>query len=149
MDRVGRALAQRLFLVQRRDISRGPAGVGGAASTEAGGTSTGPDDKWHAVFAVFGTTGNVYRVHVCANPSCTCPDFAGDLRSGGGASAEDAAADGGHICKHLLWVYMRSSASSATTGFCARWRFSSLSSRRCSRRRPARAESRARRRSRP
>ena len=99
MDRVGRALAQRLFLVQRRDISRGPAGVGGAASTEAGETSTGPDDKWHAVFAVFGTTGNVYECHVCANPSCTCPDFAGDLRSGGRR--------GGHICKHLLWVYLR------------------------------------------
>lgn len=108
MDRVGRALAQRLFLVQRRDISRGPAGVGGAASTEAGGTSTGPDDKWHAVFAVFGTTGNVYECHVCANPSCTCPDFAGDLRSGGGASAGGRGGrHGGHICKHLLWVYMR------------------------------------------
>lgn len=108
MDRVGRALAQRLYLVQRRDISRGPAGVGGAASTEAGETPTGPDDKWHAVFAVFGTTGNVYECHVCANPSCTCPDFAGDVRSGGGASAGGRGGrHGGHICKHLLWVYMR------------------------------------------
>jgi len=108
MDRVGRALAQRLYLVQRRDISRGPAGVGGAASTEAGETPTGPDDKWHAVFAVFGTTGNVYECHVCANPSCTCPDFAGDVRSGSGASAGGRGGrHGGHICKHLLWVYMR------------------------------------------
>ena len=41
MDRVGRALAQRLYLVQRRDISRGPAGVGGAASTEAEGDTNG------------------------------------------------------------------------------------------------------------
>mmetsp|Transcript_2618 Transcript_2618/g.10626 ORF Transcript_2618/g.10626 Transcript_2618/m.10626 type:complete len:1139 (-) Transcript_2618:122-3538(-) len=109
MDRVGRALAQRLFLVQRRDISRGPAGVGGAASTETGDTSTGPDAKWHAVFAVFGTTGNVYECHVCANPSCTCPDFAGDLRSGGGGASTGARGGrrGGHICKHLLWVYLR------------------------------------------
>ena len=102
MDRVGRARAQRLFLVQRRDVSRGPAGVGGAASTGPGATPAGGEDKWHAVFAVFGTTGNVYECHVCANPSCTCPDFTGDLRTNSSSRK-----GGGHICKHLLWVYMR------------------------------------------
>ena len=67
--------------MQRRGVSRGPAGVGGAASTGPGAIPAGGEDKWHAVFAVFGTTGNVYECHVCANPSCTCPDFTGDLRT--------------------------------------------------------------------
>lgn len=129
MDRVARALAQRLFLVRRVDVSRGveagarPA-LAGADPTRAGSNpaSGGPSraapgaapaapgspPEWHAEFAVFGTTGNVYECHVCANPSCTCPDFAGDLRSGGGASAGGRGGrHGGHICKHLLWVYMR------------------------------------------
>ena len=87
MDRVARALAQRLFLVQRRDISRG------------GGTGC-RDEKWHAVFAVFGTTGNVYECHVSATPSCTCPDFTGEGRGGGRSR-------GAHVCKHLMWVYLR------------------------------------------
>ena len=52
MDRVGRALAQRLFLVQRRDISRGRRGRRGGLDRGWGDT-TGPDDNgtpcrvWH------------------------------------------------------------------------------------------------------
>ena len=92
MDRVGRALAQRLFLVQRRDISRGHGADGG------GGGGSGGEGKWHAVFAVFGTTGNVYECNVCATPSCTCPDFTGEGRDG---------PTGKHICKHLLWLYLK------------------------------------------
>jgi hypothetical protein len=84
-DRVGRALAQRLFLVQRQDISRGDrrdgntdgAGPGsnpGASGGDGGGggglvryghdghahrdgDGGGSSGKWHAVFEVFGTTG--------------------------------------------------------------------------------------------
>jgi len=146
MDRVGRASAQRLFLVQRRDVSRGHGGGVGAEAGAGGGAGSdvnetlrfaNADARWHAVFAVFGTTGNVYECHVCAAPSCTCPDFTGDDGGGGGSGerggggrgggrgrgrGKDAGRGGGrdravagtgtngagtHICKHLLWVYMR------------------------------------------
>ena len=127
MDRVARAMAQRLFLVQRRDVSRGHGGGGGGGGISigsgikigsgigGGGGDAGGDSKWHAVFAVFGTTGNVYECHVCASPSCTCPDFTGDGGGGGGGrgggngrgGGSGAAGAGKHICKHLLWVYLR------------------------------------------
>ena len=123
MDRVARALAQRLFLVRRVDVSRGvEAGAPNADPTLAGADPTragsnpasggpsraapraapaapGSPPEWHAEFAVFGTTGNVYECAVRARPTCTCPDFVG---SGSGGSRA-----GSHVCKHLMWVYMR------------------------------------------
>ena len=82
LDRVARALNQRLFLVQRRDLGRGPT------------------EKWRAVFAVFGTTGNVYECEISECPSCKCPDFVGGRKGGPGTP-------GSRVCKHLLWLYMR------------------------------------------
>jgi len=38
-------------------------------------------------FVVFGSTGNVYHVHICKIPTCTCPDF---LK--------------GNLCKHIVRI---------------------------------------------
>lgn len=45
----------------------------------------------HVVFLVQGSTGNEYVVDICKNPSCSCPDHSTN----------------GHICKHLLYVYLK------------------------------------------
>ena len=97
LDRVARAGTQRLFLVRRLDLGRGdrlaePGPAEPGASREF--------QKWHARFAVFGATGNVYECDVRATPSCDCPDFAGGRRGGPGTP-------GSRVCKHLLWLYMR------------------------------------------
>jgi hypothetical protein len=74
--RMERALSERLYLIERRDESEcSPSGLLSLR---------------HA-FAVLGSTGNVYTVHVCRVPSCTCVDF-----------RERKA-----ICKHLLFVYLK------------------------------------------
>ena len=109
-DRIARARGQRLFLVSRRDLARGDAFENRTAPRED------PDpapsrrrerasegkkkSEWHARFAVFGATGNVYACDVRAVPSCDCPDFAGGRRGGPGTP-------GSRVCKHLLWLYMR------------------------------------------
>lgn len=54
-DRIDRALAQRLFLISRRDVSK--------------------LDDLGCAFAVLGTTGNVYDVLIGKTPHCSCPDF--------------------------------------------------------------------------
>ena len=94
LDRVARAGTQRLFLVRRLDLGRGdrlaePGPAEPGASREF--------QKWHARFAVFGATGNVYECDVRATPSCDCPDFAGGRRGGPGTP-------GSRVCKHLLWL---------------------------------------------
>ena len=123
MDRVARAMAQRLFLVRRVDVSRGvepgarnarptlagtelaragsdpPSGGPSHAALGASPAAFGSPPEWHSDFAVFGTTGNVYECSVRARPTCTCPDFVGS-RSGSSRA-------GSHVCKHLMWVYMR------------------------------------------
>ena len=101
LDRVARAGTQRLFLVRRLDLARGdgagrPRSDGGDGATK----ETTQTRKWHARFAVFGTTGNVYECDVRDIPSCDCPDFAGGRRGGPGTP-------GSRVCKHLLWLYMR------------------------------------------
>ena len=116
-------MAQRLFLVRRVDVSRGvepgarnarptlagtelaragsdpPSGGPSHAALGASPAAFGSPPEWHSDFAVFGTTGNVYECSVRARPTCTCPDFVGS-RSGSSRA-------GSHVCKHLMWVYMR------------------------------------------
>eukprot|EP00929_Paragymnodinium_shiwhaense_P011559 TRINITY_DN11744_c0_g1_i2.p1 TRINITY_DN11744_c0_g1~~TRINITY_DN11744_c0_g1_i2.p1 ORF type:complete len:349 (-),score=42.55 TRINITY_DN11744_c0_g1_i2:55-1101(-) len=67
-DRIVRALEQRLYLLERQ-----------------------PPDDGEAVFAVLGSTGNVYHVTLGTQPSCDCPDFLRRRAS----------------CKHLLFVMIR------------------------------------------
>ena len=101
LDRVARAGTQRLFLVRRLDLARGD-GAGRQRSDGGDGATKAmtQTQKWHARFAVFGTTGNVYECDVRDVPSCDCPDFAGGRRGGPGTP-------GSRVCKHLLWLYMR------------------------------------------
>jgi hypothetical protein len=101
LDRVARAGTQRLFLVRRLDLARGD-GAGRQCSDGGDGATKAmtQTQKWHARFAVFGTTGNVYECDVRDVPSCDCPDFAGGRRGGPGTP-------GSRVCKHLLWLYMR------------------------------------------
>ncbi|KAJ7529207.1 hypothetical protein O6H91_15G037700 [Diphasiastrum complanatum] len=49
-----------------------------------------PENPVSCEFFVLGATGNVYTVKLEKIPSCTCPDFSR-----------------GHVCKHLLFVYLR------------------------------------------
>ena len=107
-DRIARAGTQRLFLVSRRDLARGdafenrtaPSEDPGSESTHERASEGKKKSEWHARFAVFGATGNVYACDVRAVPSCDCPDFAGGRRGGPGTP-------GSRVCKHLLWLYMR------------------------------------------
>ena len=109
-DRIARAGTQRLFLVSRRDLARGDAFENRTApredpdpapeSTHERASDRKKKSEWHARFAVFGATGNVYACDVRAVPSCDCPDFAGGRRGGPGTP-------GSRVCKHLLWLYMR------------------------------------------
>ncbi|KAJ3311123.1 hypothetical protein HDU76_003203, partial [Blyttiomyces sp. JEL0837] len=66
-DRISRALQQRMFLLSRKTVS-----------------------NHHHEFAVLGSTGNVYTVHVRKISSCDCPDFGK-----------------GNLCKHILFVYLK------------------------------------------
>ena len=72
--RLARALSERLYLIDRRDESK---------VSESGLMAT------RHVFAVLGSTGNVYQVAICRIPSCTCVDHA----------------ERKQVCKHLLFVY--------------------------------------------
>ena len=106
-DRIARAGTQRLFLVSRQDLARGDEFENRTAlfREDAAPESTRKraserKSEWHARFAVFGATGNVYACDVRAVPSCDCPDFAGGRRGGPGTP-------GSRVCKHLLWLYMR------------------------------------------
>ncbi|KAG5179073.1 hypothetical protein JKP88DRAFT_327812 [Tribonema minus] len=54
MQRIQRAATQRMFLLERRDLSQ--------------------PDNIHHEFGVIGSTGNVYRVQIASVPSCDCPD---------------------------------------------------------------------------
>ena len=108
-DRIARAGTQRLFLVSRRDLARGDAFENRTApredpdpapeSTHERASEGKKKSEWHARFAVFGATGNVYACDVRAVPSCDCPD----PRAGGAAGP----ARRPRVCKHLLWLYMR------------------------------------------
>lgn len=42
-------------------------------------------------YVIMGTTGNVYKVHICNNPTCTCPDFT----------------QRNNRCKHIYFVLLR------------------------------------------
>ncbi|CAG8552666.1 14211_t:CDS:10 [Cetraspora pellucida] len=57
-DRINRATSQRMYLIDRKDLS--------------------PIKK---EFAILGSTGNVYTVTISHIPNCTCPDFQGALIS--------------------------------------------------------------------
>ena len=100
LDRVARAGTQRLFLVRRLDLGRGDGATEPETRREPNTRREKRPQKWHARFAVFGATGNVYECDVCAVPSCDCPDFTGGRRGGPGTP-------GSRVCKHLLWLYMR------------------------------------------
>jgi hypothetical protein len=67
--RIDRALTQRLYLVDRQE--------------EAGGAPK-------QTFAVFGSTGNIYKVEISQQVSCTCPDHGK-----------------GNLCKHILFIFLR------------------------------------------
>eukprot|EP00611_Tribonema_gayanum_P027067 TRINITY_DN6589_c0_g1_i4.p1 TRINITY_DN6589_c0_g1~~TRINITY_DN6589_c0_g1_i4.p1 ORF type:complete len:479 (+),score=164.23 TRINITY_DN6589_c0_g1_i4:36-1472(+) len=54
MQRIQRAATQRMFLLERRDLSQ--------------------PENIHHEFGVIGSTGNVYRVQIASVPSCDCPD---------------------------------------------------------------------------
>jgi uncharacterized Zn finger protein len=41
-------------------------------------------------YAVLGSTGNVYEVHIKKVPMCSCPDF-----------------ERGNLCKHVLFVMLK------------------------------------------
>jgi len=97
LDRVARALAQRLFLIRRVDVRRGSVRPGDPLAPSAVG---GDDSKWRAKFVVFGAAGNVYECDVCEFPQCDCPEFVGGRRGGVGFP-------GSRVCRHLLWVYVR------------------------------------------
>ena len=53
-DRIGRALGQRMFLIERKDTS-----AEGSLGQE---------------FTLLGSTGNVYKVKINKHPNCYCPD---------------------------------------------------------------------------
>lgn len=75
-ERMARALpgsAHRMFLIDRRVVV--PAGGEGGGSEE---------------FMILGGTGNVYKVKICRQPCCDCPDFLN-----------------GNHCKHILFVLLR------------------------------------------
>ena len=57
LSRIYRALSQRMYLIDQKDISSDADGLG-------------------REFTVLGTTGNVYTVNICRLPTCNCPDFA-------------------------------------------------------------------------
>ena len=67
LDRLDRAQTQRMFIVDRKPC---------------GGIEC-PEEE----VRIAGTTGNVYTVHICQTPSCTCPD-----------------ARKGNQCKHIIYV---------------------------------------------
>jgi hypothetical protein len=56
LQRIARALQQRLFLISQENDST--------------------EDNIHRKFVVLGSTGNVYNVEIGRRPSCTCPDHA-------------------------------------------------------------------------
>eukprot|EP01038_Epipyxis_sp_PR26KG_P004194 gene4194-5965_t len=68
--RIQRALTQRLYLVQQQDQSA--------------------EGNIHRLFAVLGSTGNIYDVNIRRLPSCNCPDCAR-----------------GHLCKHIIFVMIK------------------------------------------
>lgn len=53
--RIGRAITQRLYLINQTDISK--------------------EGNLERKYAVLGSTGNVYDVNICKLPTCSCPDF--------------------------------------------------------------------------
>jgi hypothetical protein len=57
LERIYRALSQRLYLIDQEDISS-------------------PEGSLSRKFAVLGSTGNVYDVKIGQLPTCTCPDCA-------------------------------------------------------------------------
>lgn len=69
-DRFHRAQTERLYLLSQKD-----------ATTQRSGMARS--------YAVLGSTGNVYHVKICKNPTCTCPDCAK-----------------GHVCKHIMLVML-------------------------------------------
>lgn len=69
LERLARVRTQRMFLLDRK------AGV-----SEDGRSA-------EEVFDIAGSTGNVYQVRICRQPSCTCPDAAN-----------------GNQCKHIIYV---------------------------------------------
>ena len=61
IDRLNRALSQRLYLIEEKDISN-------------------TEESFHFLgrrYDVLGSTGNVYNVLISKFPSCSCPDFTG------------------------------------------------------------------------
>ncbi len=54
LDRISRALSQRMYLINQQDDSTA--------------------DNLSRTYAVLGSTGNVYNVKIDSSPSCTCPD---------------------------------------------------------------------------
>ena len=86
--------------MRRLDLGRGDGATEPETRREPNTRREKRPQKWHARFAVFGATGNVYECDVCAVPSCDCPDFTGGRRGGPGTP-------GSRVCKHLLWLYMR------------------------------------------
>eukprot|EP00510_Aplanochytrium_minuta_P001452 CAMPEP_0184015068 /NCGR_PEP_ID=MMETSP0954-20121128/6083_1 /TAXON_ID=627963 /ORGANISM="Aplanochytrium sp, Strain PBS07" /LENGTH=318 /DNA_ID=CAMNT_0026295767 /DNA_START=51 /DNA_END=1004 /DNA_ORIENTATION=+ len=67
-DRIQRAMTQRFYIVDHMF----------------------EDKERRYVFQVLGSTGNLYKVFICEQPYCTCPD---SVKQG--------------ICKHILFVYIR------------------------------------------
>jgi hypothetical protein len=70
-DRLERAQTERLYLLSQKDATTAKKGLA-------------------RTYAVLGSTGNVYNVKICHNPSCTCPDH-----------------QKGHICKHIMLVMLK------------------------------------------
>jgi len=58
LERIDRALTQRLYLVNQEEV-----------------VSTNDDEGLARSYAVLGSTNNVYDIHVGKIPTCSCPDF--------------------------------------------------------------------------
>lgn len=70
-DRIERALNQRLYLISQQDNST--------------------ENESSRKYVVLGSTGNVYDVEFCSDPSCSCPDH----------QKSDS------FCKHILFIMLK------------------------------------------
>ena len=108
LDKIAKALSQRLFFLGRKDVTRGDhPTTGQRLGTDTGttkrtadATTLGPKQKWRALFRVFGTAGTAYECDVSEFPACSCPEFVEARRAGHGSP-------GAHVCGHLTWLLVR------------------------------------------
>lgn len=82
--RVERALSQRMYLINHREVENRNNNANTPAVYEEY-----PDVRGR-IFTVLGSTGNVYDVRIDRLPTCTCPDFVK-----------------GNLWKHIIFVVVK------------------------------------------